>query len=115
MNPCQGWSTECIQSEILSSLFYYALLPIVIGAFLYGDFLAGFRSDTWSKLLITYHHQGRRMLCKSEGAQASNKRGNSHLPRGIWGHAPPGKFGIFDSQRVLLRPSGSSFEALFTV
>ena len=24
-------------------------------------------------------HQGRRMLCKSEGAQASNTRANSHL------------------------------------
>ena len=29
---------------------------VVIGAFLYGDFLVRFRSDTWSKLLITIHH-----------------------------------------------------------
>ena len=34
-------------------------------------------------------------------------RDNNHQSsRGIWGHAPPGKFGIFDphSKRVILRP-----------
>ena len=36
---------------------------------------------------------------------------NQKSSRGVWGHAPPGKFGIFDSQRVFLRPSDSSFEA----
>ena len=37
--------------------------------------------------------------------QASEMRTISHL-RGVWGHAPQGKFGIFDSQteRVLQRP-----------
>ena len=30
-------------------------------------------------------------------------------PRGVWGHAPPENFGNFDSLRVFLMHSGSSF------
>ena len=26
-------------------------------------------------------------------------------PRGVWGHAPPGRFGIFDGLRLLLEHS----------
>ena len=33
MNPCQGWSTAYMQSGILSSLFYYALLMLLIDHF----------------------------------------------------------------------------------
>ena len=43
-------------------------------------------------------------------------RDENHQPlRGVWGHSPPGKFGVFNLQRVLLRPSNRSLklEAFF--
>ena len=40
---------------------------------------------------------------------------SSDIWGGGWGHAPPGKFGIFDLQRVLLRPSDSSLRLFLSI
>ena len=63
-------------------------------------------------IIYTSTFKGRKLLYKSERAQASNTRANNHL--GGLGAAPLGKFGIFNSQRVFLRPYDSSFEASFS-
>ena len=50
------FTTDKRELEGLEMPNIFICTPVVIGVFLYGDFFVCFWSDTWSKLLITYHH-----------------------------------------------------------